>query len=419
MMRSNVKVYARFALVFGVLAVLGIGGFVYALVNQRLRLPGQDFYSVKVAFSAADGVVSGVGQPVEVVGVPVGQITGARLEDGVAIVTLQIERDQLRNVYENATAALRPTTPLGDSRIDLDPGGRPARPLGPDGMIGLAATSSPVPLRDLLSRLDVDTRDYLSALLAAVGRGTEDRGPDTQRFLRALGPTVRQVGEISRALDARRVALGQFVHDLADVTQAASQDGKLSLVVAAGGQTLRAVAEQDRPLRAAISKLPRTLDAAQSTLDGLRPFTDELVPTLTELRPAVRQLPAALQALGRLADTGTPVLRDDLGPLVTRARPLLRNVRPTVDNLVRATPPLTGAAQALNYFLNELGYVPSVADPGFLFWTVWGLHNTASAFSLGDANGSILRALILSDCGTVVADPTAEKVLDLFGLCPR
>ena len=417
-MRSQRKVYVRFAVVFGLLGIVAVAGYAYVLIHERFRLPFKHAYTIRAEFAAADGVVTGIGQPVDVVGVPVGQITGVNLQDGAAVVTMQLYPGQTPQVYANASAALQPITPLGDLRIDLDPGRPPAPPLPDNGLIRLGETSAPVPLSDLLSRLDTDTRDYLSGLLSTLAEGTHGQAPDMAELLKQLGPTTDQLSTLTRALADRRTALAQFVHNLATVTRAASQDGQLASVVIAGDQTLHAIAQQDAPLRAAIAKLPATLTAVRTTLTAVSPFTSELTPAITALKPAVRRLPLTFKALGRFADVASPVVHDDLDPLVTKAQPLLMVAEPAVTNLNRATPPLTGAAQTLNYLLNELGYVPSRSNPGFLFWADWALHVTDSALGQSDGNGTILRALILANCSEVTAGAAIQKYFDDLGICP-
>jgi phospholipid/cholesterol/gamma-HCH transport system substrate-binding protein len=423
-MRSKTAIYARFLTMFAILGTLGCAGFIYVLIHQRFTLPlvGGRVYTINAQFSAADGVVSGIGQPVDVVGVPVGQITGVKAEDGAALVTMQLQRSKVPRVYANATATLAPVTPLGDLRIDLDPGRAPARALSAGSTISLAETNVPVSASDLTSTLDVDTRDYLSALLAALAQGTDGRGPDLRRTLLALGPTTQQVGEITRQLAQRRAALARFVHDLALVTRAATQDGQLASVVSAGDQTLHALAEQDQPLRHAIAQLPATLQVTQSTLAQLRPFSDQLGPTLTSLLPAVHRLPETLRVLGPFADTGTRVFATDLRPLVIAAQPLVHDAAPAVLDLNVATPPLTGAAQSLNYLLNELAYNPNNVvngslDEGFLFWLDWFGHNINSVVSTGDANGAVLRTSGLANCGFLQGIAALKPILATANLC--
>ena len=419
LMRTKTRVYVRFFRIYAVLAALGIAGAVYVLVHQRLTLPGQRVYTIKAEFSAADGVLGGIGQPVDVVGVQVGQVTHVALTNGAALVSMQIQRQRLPRVYANATAALQPVTPLGDMQIDLQPGGRPAPPLPDSSTITLAQTTAPVPLSGLLSRLDSDTRDYLTGVLASLQQGTQGEGVATRRMLLSLGPTTRQVGEITQALAGRRVALAGFVHNLAAVTRAAARDGQLASVVVGADRTLQSMAEQDRPLRQAIAELPGTLDLLQSTLQRATPFANELGPTLTALRPAIDRLPTTFRSLHRLAAVGTPTIKDDVAPLVSKVQPLLGEAAPAVANLTRATPTLTGAAQTLNYFLNEFAYVPGGSDQGFLFWADWLFHNLDTAMTTADANGSVLRAAVLADCSGLQAAPALVSTFSFLRVCPH
>ena len=220
------------------------------------------------------------------------------LRAGVAVVSMQLQRNRIPHVYRNATAALEPVTPLNDMSIALDPGSPPASAL-PAGATISVATSAPVPLSDLESRLDGDTRAYLASLITSIGQGTGNRGPDLRRMFAALGPTATQVSQITSALAARRTNLAQFVHNLAALSQAASRDGELSRVVSAGEQTLNAVAREDAPLQQALQELPATLDTTRDTLSKLTPFATELGPTLRSLLPSVERLPSDLTATGR------------------------------------------------------------------------------------------------------------------------
>ncbi|MHB8694854.1 MAG: MlaD family protein [Solirubrobacteraceae bacterium] len=423
-MRSRVAVYVRFLTTFVVLGTLGVGATLYVLIHQRVRLPFETVYTINAAFSSANGVAPGVGQPVNVVGVHVGQVTGVKLLDGAAIVSMQLQVHALSQVFANATASLVPITPLDDLEIELNPGGRPAAPLTPGSTIGLARTTAPVPLSDLMSTLDGDTRDYLASLITSLAQGTSDRGPDMRRMLLALGPTTNQIGEITRALARRRTALAQFVHALAAVTRAASQDGQLASVVSAGDQTLHAIAAQDQPLRQAIAELPATLQTTRSTLANLTPFADQLGPTLKALLPAVRRLPKVLNALRPFAYAAVHTIGPDVEPLITAAEPLLRAAAPAVTNLNQASPGLIGSAQTLNYFLNELAYNPNnqvngSPDEGFLFWLDWAAHNMDTAWSTADANGSIWRATALVVCQGALETQVISKVLGVAGLCPK
>jgi phospholipid/cholesterol/gamma-HCH transport system substrate-binding protein len=409
----------RFLAVFVILGGIGLLATVYLLIEERAPLPFSNTYLVRARFAASDGVVSGLGQPVNVVGVKVGQVTGAEVVDGTAVVTLEIQRSKLAHVYGNATAALRPITPLNDMQVDLDPGGPPSAPLAAGATLALGQTSAPVPLSDLLSTLDGDTRAFLSSLIASLGQGFGGRGADLQRMLAAMGPTVNQADEVTRALATRRAAIARLVHNLAIVTGAASRDGQLASLVTAGDQTLQSLTDEDVPLRAALAQLPPTLATASRTLTDLEPFAGRLGPTVGALLPSVRRLPATLDALRPFVDQGTTTLRDQLRPLVTAAQPLVSELAPTLPPLASLTPRLSQAFQILKYTTNELAYNPGGKDQGFLFWTAWAFHNFNSVISVGDAHGGIGRAQVLLNCYGAQNLPAVQRTLGVLGLCPQ
>lgn len=416
-MRSKRDTYVRALVTFTVLGLSGLAAAVFVLTNERLASPFSDTYTISAEFSAADGLAGGIGQQVQVVGVNVGQVTGVTIDNGAAVAKLQIRRSRLPAVYADATAALSTVTPLGDLEIELTPGHRGSGPLR-HRRITLAQTTAPVPLSDLMSTLDGDTRDYLASLVTSLGQGVGNRGPDLQRMLLALGPTVGQIHSISTALTQRRVQLAQFVHNLARVTQAASDDHTLTQIVAAGDQTLRALGRTALPMRQALQALPATLDVTTRTLEHLGPFANALGPTLSALRPAVRRLPEMLSQLGRFSDLGTRVIDQRVRPLVRHAVPLLRPLSPATSALNNAMPSLIGVAQTTNYLLNELAYVPGGADQGYLKWLDWFGHLLNSMFASGDANGSLLRASVAVECNGLQDVTLLKRVFGHLGVCP-
>ena len=80
------------------LAVIGVAIGVYILSQQNLRFPlvQEKPKQVKIELANAQAVQPGQGQTVRVAGVEVGRISDVKLDNGVAVVTLDIEHD-----YEN------------------------------------------------------------------------------------------------------------------------------------------------------------------------------------------------------------------------------------------------------------------------------------------------------------------------------
>ncbi|MGE4426160.1 MAG: MlaD family protein [Solirubrobacteraceae bacterium] len=384
------------------LAVIGTAAAGYVLVNQRLPVPFRDVYDVRATLVAADGVAPGVGQAVQVSGVKVGTVKAARLVGARAMVTLEIDRRQLPAVHADARVHLRPITPVKDMQIDLEPGDRPARPLPPGGEIPAARTTTPVPLGDLLSTLDGDTRTFLTSMLVGLGQGTEGRAPDIRRLLVALGPTTAEVRRISTALERRRRSLARLVHNVAGVVTAAASDERLAELVVDGRRTLEVIARHDAPVRRALATMPSALRTADEALRSLARLTDETRPTLRALTPAVRQLPRTLERSMRpVADEITVRTRRQIRPLVRDAIPLARDLQQPIAGLPGLLPQLSRVAQSVNYVLNAVSYNPPGKEEGMLMWFPWFAHNWLTASSTADAHGSLVRGALFFDCKTL------------------
>ena len=97
--RKHCSVFVAIVVLF-VLAV-GVGG--YILTNQRFYLPawfpvlGTDFYEVNASCQTAQAVVPGQGQTVNIAGVKAGDVGNVTLEDGHAVVQMQIRTSTSRS----------------------------------------------------------------------------------------------------------------------------------------------------------------------------------------------------------------------------------------------------------------------------------------------------------------------------------
>ena len=80
------------------LAILATASGTYILINQRLRTPLQDRYTIYADLPSSSGLTPGLGQAVNVAGVRVGQISGARLVNGVSRIALEIDPKKLPKV---------------------------------------------------------------------------------------------------------------------------------------------------------------------------------------------------------------------------------------------------------------------------------------------------------------------------------
>ena len=152
-----------FAAIFA-LIVAAIAVTLYILEHQPSFVFGQSYYTVHAPFATAAAVTPGQGQAVTIAGVQVGQIGGVTLQDGRAVVTMNIYK-KYQPIYNDATVLLRPRTPLKDMYLALDPGTPSAGAVPQGGTLSAANTNPDVDVSEILSSLDADTRNYLILLL--------------------------------------------------------------------------------------------------------------------------------------------------------------------------------------------------------------------------------------------------------------
>ena len=148
-MRIAIRKHLRdfLALFFMVLVAIGVTS--YILSQERFHLPkwvpalGSDFYKLNVEFQTAQAVVPGQGQTINIAGVKVGDVSSVHLKNGIAIVSVDMDR-KYTPVYRNAHVLLRPKTGLKDMFLALDPGTKDAGTI-PDGEGPVLTGSAPPP----------------------------------------------------------------------------------------------------------------------------------------------------------------------------------------------------------------------------------------------------------------------------------
>jgi phospholipid/cholesterol/gamma-HCH transport system substrate-binding protein len=407
--------YGRYILILIGLAVVGTAAGIYILLQQRLPNPFQSFYQVNGAFPTAAAVVPGLGEPVNVAGVRVGEITGTSLLNGHGIIHMDIDPSKISTLYRNASANLVPNTPLKDMEVDITPGSRSAGPLAHGATIPVSQTTSPTDSDDLLDALDTDTRTWFTSLITELNQGTQGRGKDIRKLLEAVGPTSKQLRQIGDLLAARRTELADIVHNLGTLTKATSaKDAQLQTVVRAGNRTVQALASQDVALRQAIVKLPGTLQTTSKTLGDVIPLAQALGPTATALLPTARKLPTTLRDTRTLFEGAALLPLKEIPPFVKAVLPLASQLPALTADLKTEVPALISSFKVIDYVVNELAFDPGGKNPGFLYWLPWFAHNADSFISNSDANGPAWRTLILTSCASLksfVIGPLLEQLL--------
>ena len=214
-MRRAARRHATTLAAFVVLVACGVATASYVVAHQNAVLPawipifGEDDFTLHARFASAQAIVPGQGQTVTVAGVRVGEVSGVKLVDGRAVVTLRIRRGHAR-VYRDATLLLRPKTLLKDMVIELTPGTPGAGRVADGGTLPLANTLPDVNPDEILAGLDADTRDDLVLLLTGTGEGLGGQGATASRALRRLAPATRDLDLVAGALASRRQACGAW-----------------------------------------------------------------------------------------------------------------------------------------------------------------------------------------------------------------
>jgi phospholipid/cholesterol/gamma-HCH transport system substrate-binding protein len=411
----QIKRYGRSFAILILLMVVGLGCGFYILLQQRLPNPFESFYQVNGAFPTAAAVVPGLGEPVNVAGVHVGEITGTSLQNGQGIVHMQIDPSKLPHMYRDAHADLVPNTPLKDMEVDIAPGDRSSGLLRSGSTIPVAQTTSPIDSDELLDSLDTDTRTWLTSLITELDNGTAGRGRDIRELMTTLSPTSAQLRQIGDLLASRRTELADIVHNLGVLSHATSEkDAQLTQVIRAGDETVQALASQDTALQQSITRLPGTLQTARTTLSDLTGFATALGPTATALIPTAKHLPATLDDTRTLFQGAALLPLKEIPPFVKAVLPLADQLPPLESELKTAVPALIDSFKVLAYSTNELAYNPGGKNPGFLYWFAWFAHNADSFISNSDANGPVWRSLLLVSCPalkSLTVGPLLEQLL--------
>jgi phospholipid/cholesterol/gamma-HCH transport system substrate-binding protein len=413
-MRTAISKHLRDFLALFFMALVAVGVTAYILSQERFHLPkwvpaiGSDFYKLNVELQTGQAVVPGQGQTINIAGVKVGDVQSVHLKNGVAVVTVNMDR-KYTPVYRNAHVLLRPKTGLKDMYLALDPGTKDAGAVPDGGTIPVANTLPDVNPDEVLSSLDADTRDYLQILLSAGGQAFTDKpghegeaSADLRQTFKRFEPTNRDLAAIMSQIAQRKQNVKHVIHNFRLITdELARTDGTLGRFVESSNANFQAFAAQDAALREALGLLPDTLEVTKSTLSKADKLGLTATSAFQNLRPFARGLGPALRDVRPFLKTTTPVIKNQLRPFTKIARPTVKDLRPTAQDLAVTTPRLRRTFEVLNSAFNLFAYNPPGKEEGFLFWQTWLNHAGATIFNTQDAHGPIRRGLVIVSCGAL------------------
>jgi phospholipid/cholesterol/gamma-HCH transport system substrate-binding protein len=406
--KRAIREHLRDFVAIGVLAVLALVATGVILVKQQANFPswfpivGEDHFVLKAQFSSAQAVTPGQGQTVDLSGIKVGSVQGVNLENGVAVVTMNIDPKYAPLIHRDASLLLRPRTGLQDMTIEIDPGTAGSKEVQEGSTVPLANTQPNVNPDQILASLDGDTQSYLQLLLQGGAQGLYGHSEELSAGLRRFEPTVRDIARINAALAKRRQNLRRVITNFGKLsTELGHRDTELAQFVRSSNTVLGSFAKEQNAIRSTLQEFPPTLRQTQSTLTStnklaliLGPASRKLIPSAQALAPALRQV--------------RPLFRETKGPIENQIRPFARKVQTPLKHINQASQPLAKTTTSLakgfndlNLLLNALAYNPPGAeDEGYLFWASWLNHDTNSVFFTQDAGGPLRHGLVLLSCNT-------------------
>jgi phospholipid/cholesterol/gamma-HCH transport system substrate-binding protein len=388
------------------LALVGVVMMLGIFIQQKASLPswipfvGEEFEHISAEFSTAQAVTPGQGQAVDVAGIQIGKVTSVNLEDGHAVVGMEIEPKYMELIHPNASFLLRPKTGLNDMIVEIEPG-TGTKQVEDGHEFTLSQTEPNVNLDQFLASLDADTRQYIQLLVAggAQGIGGESQSLNLSNALRRFQPFVHYVAKLNKAVAARHVALARVIHDFGQLTdELAQHDAQIREFVSSSDAALGNFANQQRSIQNALERFPPALRAANEGLASSARFSKVAFPSLTKLIPQTQALTPAFKA-------STQLFKQTTEPIRTGVRPFTREIRPLLTASVEAAEPFEKSVRnfghslgSLNSWFNELAYKPKGSTQSFLFYLPWANHDFNAAFNLQDGGGPVVRGLVEITC---------------------
>jgi virulence factor Mce-like protein len=380
----------------GAVTVLVTVVAVFLAYNANNGLPFVPTYNVKVEVPNAAQLVKG--NDVRIGGERVGSVSDIQPvhhANGLdtAVVSMKLEK-RVEPLPKDSTVIIRPRSALGLKYVEITPG-KAGSGYAAGSTIPLSqAQPHPVEIDEVLNMFNQPTREGQQKSLQGIGDALTGRGEDLNEAILALRPLFTDLQPVAANLAAPRTQLRRFFPALnrtaglvAPVSQTqADLFGNLDT-------TFTALADVARPfIQDTISKGPPTLDTVTAQLPLQRPFIRNLTGFMSELRPGVAVLPKTAPILADALEAGakslpeTPAMNRQLESTF-RALQRFSN-----DPLVpKGLTQLTHTVKSLKPTLAFLTPVQTTCN----YVTLW-LRNIASLLSVGDANGTWQRFIIIA-----------------------
>lgn len=257
---------------------------------------GAATYTLTATFDDVTGLL--VNDNVKVSGVPVGKVSGIRVEAGKATVSMEIER--AHRLPSDSTAAIRWRNLIGQRYVYLFPGDAPTTFDDGDAVSG---TTNVIDIGELFNRLGpivaaIDERqvnDFLETVTAAL----EGNAADVSQTLDDLAFVVKGLGE-------RDVAIAGLIENLEVVSRTiADRDAQIEVMLDNLASLAGTFSDNTELIGSALTEMGAFNRDFSGILEANRGELDRIVANLDDTLATVEsRLPDVELALDRLDDNG-------------------------------------------------------------------------------------------------------------------
>jgi len=287
-------------LVFAVITSFATMLLYFTIGNIR---PGTEYTTYRAAFSDVTGLLPG--DDIRVAGVQVGRITSAKVDQGHALVSFQLESDV--RITSAATARIRYKNLLGQRYVSLD--------LSSNGTVLKGGDT--IPLGQTQPALDLTTLfNGFKPLFKALSPEDVNRlASEVIATLQGEGGTVdallASTSSLTNTLAARDAAIGRVITNLSAVTATvAERDETLGELIKELQRFTTGIAGDRDAIGNSIVSIDRLAAATARLLSESRPSLDKDLAALNKIVDVVeKKSPVLDEALTRLPDALTALTR--------------------------------------------------------------------------------------------------------------
>lgn len=370
-------------LTLSLIAIAAVLGLVYIGFNAPNKIPGRSYYTVQAAFNNADNITGHY--QVRLNGRLVGQVLDPRIEDGKAVVDLQLEPD-VRPLLSDSKIEVRPRSAVGVRYVDITSGTKGA-PLDDGGRIPASQTSSTVQLDDVLGTFDTDTQVRARQFMRELGTGFAGRGEDLNEVQGEARPFLEDATSVMGTIADREGSMKSLIRgggtlaDALDPVRVQMGEG-----FAPEAKALRPFVDRKENLQKTLEVAPGALSSVRSDLTRVDPFISEVRGFARAVRPALTAAPSSLRQTSALLREARPGLRAADDTLRTAGRA----VAPTLKLLAAIRPVLPNVESTL---ANATPIVASLGRHGCDFAAMG--ENWGTMLASGNADGGVLRFFLI------------------------